>query len=154
MVLLSQNSARIEIPSFYGDEYEDFSEILAHAKLYELEGIPNSRNSAAQAFFGVAKEWLHQCTSIHDGCRRETLPALPTRVLDVDPDDGYTLLDLLPGAFQYVVITTRCLGFQYLWIDSMCIIQDSDKDWEVESLWMQGTYEDAMLALSAFGLDE
>lgn len=27
----------------------------------------------------------------------------------------------------------RQFGIQYLWIDSLCIIQDSAEDWEVES---------------------
>ncbi|WYZ38028.1 hypothetical protein EsH8_II_001534 [Colletotrichum jinshuiense] len=31
------------------------------------------------------------------------------------------------------VIITRAVGVQYLWIDSLCIIQDSKEDWELES---------------------
>jgi hypothetical protein len=36
----------------------------------------------------------------------------------------------LPQTFQDAVVVTRSLGFQYLWIDSLCIIQDSFRDWE------------------------
>ena len=31
----------------------------------------------------------------------------------------------LPRTFQDAMIVTRRLGFRYLWIDSLCIIQDS-----------------------------
>ena len=62
-----------------------------------------------------------------------------------------TPLSLLPKTFQHTVIATCCLGFRYLWIDSMCIIQDSAEDWGVESLRMQDAYENAVLTLSALG---
>ena len=38
--------------------------------------------------------------------------------------------------FQDAVIITRTLGFKYLWIDSLCIIQDSPEDWNRESAQM------------------
>ncbi len=41
------------------------------------------------------------------------------------------------------------LGFRYLWIDSLCIIQDSKKDWEIESALVQIVYENAVMNKSA-----
>src|SRR5450755_2564024 len=35
----------------------------------------------------------------------------------------------LPNTFRHAVSITRRLGFRYLWIDSLCIIQDSEGDW-------------------------
>src|SRR5436305_14453620 len=36
----------------------------------------------------------------------------------------------LPKTFQDAIVVTRRLGYQYLWIDSLCIVQDSHRDWE------------------------
>jgi len=33
------------------------------------------------------------------------------------------------------------LGFQYIWIDSLCIVQDDPEDWKQESLSMYGVYK-------------
>jgi Heterokaryon incompatibility protein (HET) len=51
--------------------------------------------------------------------------------------------------FQQAVITTRALGFQYLWIDSLCIIQDNDRDWQRESTRMSNVYGDAVVNIAA-----
>jgi hypothetical protein len=42
----------------------------------------------------------------------------------------------LPRTFQEAIIFTRKLGVQYLWIDSLCIIQDDEEDWREESTKM------------------
>lgn len=55
----------------------------------------------------------------------------------------------LPANFRDAIIITRQLGIQYLWIDSLCIIQNSKIDWEIESKKMGFIYRDALLTLSA-----
>jgi hypothetical protein len=47
------------------------------------------------------------------------------------------------------VITTRRLGLRFLWIDALCIIQDSREDWEIESAQMSEIYEGAYVTLAA-----
>lgn len=39
----------------------------------------------------------------------------------------------LPKTFQDAITITQQLGIGYLWIDSLCIIQDSPKDWKKEA---------------------
>lgn len=39
----------------------------------------------------------------------------------------------LPKTYRDTVFITRQLDFQYLWIDSLYIIQDSGEDWKRES---------------------
>ncbi|KAK3338708.1 heterokaryon incompatibility protein-domain-containing protein, partial [Neurospora tetraspora] len=58
-------------------------------------------------------------------------------------------LACLPQTFADAVWVTRVLGIRYLWIDSLCIIQDSLSDWEVESQKMGPIYEGATLTLGA-----
>ncbi|KAF4625917.1 hypothetical protein G7Y89_g12246 [Cudoniella acicularis] len=59
----------------------------------------------------------------------------------------------LPLSFQDAIIITRRLGYQYVWIDSLCIIQDSDDDWRREAQKMAGIYQNALLTISAEASD-
>lgn len=54
----------------------------------------------------------------------------------------------LPRTFQDAVIVTRRLGFQYLWIDSLCILQDSHQDWAREAARMHLYYRNATLMIA------
>lgn len=49
-------------------------------------------------------------------------------------------VDLLPQNFWDALKITISLGFQYIWIDSFCIIQDSEEDWNRESAMMGDVY--------------
>lgn len=57
----------------------------------------------------------------------------------------------LPMAFQDAIRITYDLGFRYIWIDSLCIIQDSRDDWHKESLAMGRVYLNSVLNLAATG---
>jgi Heterokaryon incompatibility protein (HET) len=58
-------------------------------------------------------------------------------------------LESMPLNYKDAVITTRKLSFRYLWIDSLCIIQDSMQDWEAESAKMGEVYQNAQLTIAA-----
>lgn len=58
-------------------------------------------------------------------------------------------LDSLPRTFQDAVEMTRNLGLGYLWIDSLCILQDSTQDWAAESNRMYETYRYSFVNLAA-----
>ncbi|KAN0099845.1 Heterokaryon incompatibility protein (HET) domain containing protein [Hyaloscypha variabilis] len=55
----------------------------------------------------------------------------------------------LPANFRDAVTITRQLGIKYLWIDALCIIQDSTSDWEIESKKMGDVYRNALITISA-----
>ncbi|KAK4198860.1 heterokaryon incompatibility protein-domain-containing protein [Triangularia verruculosa] len=57
--------------------------------------------------------------------------------------------DNLPATFRHAIDVTRRLGFEYLWIDSICIIQDSESDWRHQSAEMINIYENSYLTLCA-----
>lgn len=57
----------------------------------------------------------------------------------------------LPATFQDAIIIIRELGLRYLWIDSLCIIQDDKRDWEMESAKMGSIYEGAHIVIAASG---
>ncbi|KAL8766143.1 MAG: hypothetical protein Q9209_006983 [Squamulea sp. 1 TL-2023] len=51
--------------------------------------------------------------------------------------------------FQDAIEVVRKLKFKYLWIDALCIIQDSKSDWENESARMHDVYECSYLTIVA-----
>ena len=59
----------------------------------------------------------------------------------------------LPRSFRDAIHITRKLGIRYLWIDSLCIIQDSAIDWEIEASRMSEVYKNALLTIAATGAE-
>lgn len=51
--------------------------------------------------------------------------------------------------FQDAVHVARLLGISYLWIDSLCILQDSQDDWRHEAALMGEVYKHALFNISA-----
>ncbi|KAF2110756.1 heterokaryon incompatibility protein-domain-containing protein [Lophiotrema nucula] len=58
-------------------------------------------------------------------------------------------LDGLPQTFKDAIDITKRLGVRFLWIDSLCIIQDDDNDWAREAASMSKIYSDTYLNISA-----
>ena len=54
----------------------------------------------------------------------------------------------LSRSFQDAIIVTRRLGFRYIWIDALCIIQDSLEDWHQEVSRMGDVYRKAFLTIA------
>ncbi|KAL8881084.1 MAG: hypothetical protein Q9198_001640 [Flavoplaca austrocitrina] len=71
-----------------------------------------------------------------------TLESLPCRLDRINFNE-------LPQTFKDAVNTTRRLGIPYLWIDSLCIIQDSPDDWAKEASRMADVYAGALCTLAA-----
>jgi hypothetical protein len=55
----------------------------------------------------------------------------------------------LPKTFQDAVQVTRELDVQYLWIDSLCIIQGNKNDWEHEAKCMEDVFASAYCTIAA-----
>jgi hypothetical protein len=55
----------------------------------------------------------------------------------------------LTKTMQDSVTITRKLGVRYLWIDAICIIQDSHSDWSIEACDMANIYRNALLTIAA-----
>jgi len=63
-------------------------------------------------------------------------------------------LTSLPKTFRDAVIITRSLGQRYLWIDSLCIIQDLKKDWTRDASMMGEVYGHSFLTIAAHNSPE
>lgn len=53
----------------------------------------------------------------------------------------------LPQTFQDAILLARELQVRYLWIDSLCIIQDDENDWETEAPMMSQVYANSISQL-------
>jgi hypothetical protein len=55
----------------------------------------------------------------------------------------------LPKTFQHAISITLSLGFSYIRIDSLCIIQDDVNDWKAQASMMGAVYENACCNIAA-----
>lgn len=58
-------------------------------------------------------------------------------------------MGILSETFQDAITLTRQLRVQYIWIDSLCIVQDDRYDWETESATMAAVFQNAYLTIAA-----
>jgi hypothetical protein len=54
----------------------------------------------------------------------------------------------LPKTFQDAIKVSQSLGFKYIWIDSLCIVQDDVEDWSRESSLMSNVLLVARLGVN------
>ncbi|KAH6994632.1 heterokaryon incompatibility protein-domain-containing protein [Fusarium venenatum] len=58
-------------------------------------------------------------------------------------------MESLPVFIQEALVAARTLGYRYIWIDALCIIQDDPDDWDKEASRMKDVYSNAELTLSS-----
>lgn len=58
-------------------------------------------------------------------------------------------IEQLPLTFRDAVVVARHFGVRYLWIDCLCIIQNSDNDWEAEAPMMRDVYANSLCNIAA-----
>jgi hypothetical protein len=78
-----------------------------------------------------------------------TNPIVKTTLSTLAPYQAGIAWEKLPKTFQQAIDFTYRLGYAYIWIDSLCIIQDSDDDWRYEASRMASIYENASVTLCA-----
>lgn len=71
-------------------------------------------------------------------------------------DNKLSVLENIPFSrlsknIQDAVLITKRLGYSYIWIDSLCIIQDSREDWSEESTKMGSVYAGAVCTIASTG---
>ncbi|KAH7350245.1 heterokaryon incompatibility protein-domain-containing protein [Pyrenochaeta sp. MPI-SDFR-AT-0127] len=59
------------------------------------------------------------------------------------------LEDELPNVFKDAIAITRSVGCQWIWIDSLCIIQDDEDDWREQAAMMANIYSNSYLNIAA-----
>ncbi|KIN08982.1 hypothetical protein OIDMADRAFT_110378, partial [Oidiodendron maius Zn] len=58
-------------------------------------------------------------------------------------------ISTFPKTFNDAIVVCRYLDIRFLWIDSLCIVQDSKSDWQTQSKRMGDIYSNAALTIAA-----
>jgi hypothetical protein len=74
---------------------------------------------------------------------------LTTTFATLDERLNKITMESLPRTFQNLVSIARQLSIRYVWIDSLCIIQDSVSDWSTESAKMGEYYMNSYFTVAA-----
>ena len=84
-----------------------------------------------------------------------TRPLQLTKSAASDPNHRFLVAEM-PRTFQEAIQVSRRLGIQYLWIDSLCIIQEGDnlRDWYYEAGLMDKVYMHSYLNIAAADADD
>ncbi|KAK4173055.1 heterokaryon incompatibility protein-domain-containing protein [Triangularia setosa] len=86
---------------------------------------------------------LSHCWGVGGSPFITTQKTLPHRVRE-----GIDISEL-PQTFRDAVILVAGLGLRYLWIDSLCILQDDSQDWANEAAQMADIYRHAHMVINA-----
>ncbi|KAF2727915.1 HET-domain-containing protein, partial [Polyplosphaeria fusca] len=81
---------------------------------------------------------------------------LPIKTISSNFLDHQAGIDMssLPQTYRDAITVSRRLGIDYIWIDSLCIIQDDAEDWAREASRMASVYEGAQITVvAAWGRD-
>ncbi|TVY83954.1 hypothetical protein LSUE1_G003335 [Lachnellula suecica] len=84
---------------------------------------------------------LSHCWGLH--------PFLTLRTSNLDIFRSELPVNSLTKTFRDAITITRSLGLKYIWIDSLCIIQNSDSDWRKEAALMSQVYSCCTVCISA-----
>jgi hypothetical protein len=96
-------------------------------------------NSASGSLYATLSHcWGANCDARYQATK-STLPALRHRMRYAD----------LPKTYRDAILVCRSLHIRYIWIDSLCIIQDSKEDWAREAARMAYVYSNSHLTISA-----
>ncbi|KAJ8105587.1 hypothetical protein OPT61_g10085 [Boeremia exigua] len=103
---------------------------LSTVRLINTHGGAYPYAALSYCWGGIAGAWLTNTTTITQhlrGIKRSDLPATINDAIDV----------------------AAALGIGYIWVDALCIIQDSQEDWKVESAKMGGIYQGGLVTIAA-----
>jgi hypothetical protein len=81
-------------------------------------------------------------------CWGETLPLTTTKA-NLDEMKRGISLSTLPDTLRDAVTVARAFGITYLWVDALCIIQDSNEDWTREAAQMGDIFANAYFVIRA-----
>ncbi|KAL1596979.1 hypothetical protein SLS60_008561 [Paraconiothyrium brasiliense] len=80
-----------------------------------------------------------------------TEPVLTTTQLRYEDFQKSLPIKDLPYTIQDAIRAVFNMGGRYLWVDSLCIVQDDSQDWKREAATMCDVYQHALLTMVALG---
>ncbi|KAK4220600.1 heterokaryon incompatibility protein-domain-containing protein [Podospora fimiseda] len=117
-------------------------------RLLDLGGVGRSQDVIRLVESDTIPERHHRYTILSHCWGSLELPKtiISSRAQNSDPG---IMVSLLPKTFQNAITITRALSLRYLWIDSLCIIQDDESDWQHEASRMSSYYQNSHLTIAA-----
>ncbi|KAI1499800.1 HET-domain-containing protein [Biscogniauxia marginata] len=103
------------------------------------------RGSLVRVVNGAPKKDRYVCLS---HCWGKEQPLMTTTQTLLSYSDEIPWM-LIPATFRDAITVARRLEVEYIWIDSLCIIQDSMADWERESSKMADIYRNSYVTIAA-----
>lgn len=98
--------------------------------------LPNNEETAYEPYMTLSHRW--------GTSQPLTLTEASVKTLRT----GFKIAEL-PGLYQDAIAVAKHLSVRYLWIDSLCIFQDSQTDFQIEAASMQKVYAEALCNLAA-----
>ncbi|KAH8736879.1 heterokaryon incompatibility protein-domain-containing protein [Ilyonectria robusta] len=68
-----------------------------------------------------------------------------------EPQSSRVSYDGLPQIFQDAIEISRKLSIHYIWIDALCIVEDGEIDWEIQTAEIASIYSHAEMVIAATG---
>ena len=171
-----------------------YKNFLFNGRLKFCKHVSNESEQSSydmQAMIDHSQRWITACLQSHESCGSNVMPALPTRLLDLQADatsagvrlhvpasgatgqyaalsycwgGSYNLrttsenltthMDFIPDSDLPLTVLdavrfVRQLGIRYLWIDALCIVQDSPLDKRREIRNMRNIFKNSFITLIA-----
>ncbi|KEZ40215.1 hypothetical protein SAPIO_CDS9273 [Scedosporium apiospermum] len=110
----------------------------------QLKSLPISANGEPEPYVALSYVWGRKP---HDDPPYVTKRAnIVTHILHGGLETAW---EKLPRTIQDSILLVSRLGYRYLWIDSLCIVQDSDSSWQLNAQAMHLVYGHALFTICA-----
>ncbi|KAI5926683.1 heterokaryon incompatibility protein-domain-containing protein [Camillea tinctor] len=109
----------------------------------QLKALPTT-NGKPEQYVALSYTWGEQ--------RRGQMPYMTTRsnvILHIQKNGLSAVLEKLPKTVWDAMLLVKQLGERYLWVDSLCIVQDSVRSWELNAKAMHLVYGFAHFTICA-----
>ena len=108
------------------------------------------RENSQNIFLSVGEDWVGSYAALSycwgkPGTQDNYLTTTKNLELRQEAVDTRTF----PKTFTDAIVVCRYLGIRFLWIDSLCIVQYNESDWQTQSERMGDIYSNAALIISA-----
>jgi hypothetical protein len=118
------------------------TETVRIVRLVDTDSLPAADTSGSDSQYAALSYCWGRSTPF-------TLTASSEQVLR----DGVPI-DQLPKTIQHAAYTTLKLDIEWLWVDSLCIFQDSAEDWSREAGTMFDVYQGSYITIAALGASD
>lgn len=118
-------------------------------RLLDVQAFPGSRDVKLVASKSMRSDSYTKPTYLTLSHCWGKLPLIETTLENIRHMENGVRFGDLSRTFQDAVTLTRRLGQRYLWIDSLCIVQNDPEDWAREAADMARVYGNSYCTLAA-----